>query len=82
MAKHDRRKRSSQPPSSRTATIQVPLSMLGVLEGVRGSVPCLCITTGLQVLSAMMEADREALCRPKACHQVPRPPGRECDQSD
>ncbi len=33
MLKHDRRKRLSQPPSSRAATIQVPLPVFGVLEG-------------------------------------------------
>ena len=35
MAKHDRRKRSSQPPSSRTVTIQLPLPVLGVLKPKR-----------------------------------------------
>ena len=33
----------------------------------------LCITTGLQVLQAMMEGDREDLCGPKGRHQVERP---------
>ena len=46
MAKHDRRKRSSQPPDSRTASIQVPLPVLGVLNGVREAFHGLCITTG------------------------------------
>ena len=55
MAKHDRRKRSSQPPSSRTVSIQVPLPVLGVLNGVREPFHGLCITTGIQVLQAMME---------------------------
>ena len=35
MAKHDRRKTSGQPPSSRPVTIQVPLPVLGVVDGVR-----------------------------------------------
>ena len=35
MAKHDRRKTSGQPPSSRPVTIQVPLPVLGVVNGVR-----------------------------------------------
>ena len=48
MAKHDRRKASGQPRSSRTATIQVPLPVLGVLNGVREALHGLCITTGLQ----------------------------------
>ena len=50
MAKHDRRKPSSQPPSSRTVTIQVPLPVLGVLNGVREAFHGLCIKTGMQVL--------------------------------
>ena len=41
MAKHDRRKRSSQP---RTVTIQLPLPVLGVLNGVREALHGLCIT--------------------------------------
>ena len=45
MAKHDRRKRSSQPRSSRTVTIQVPLPVLGVLNGVREAFH-LCIDAG------------------------------------
>ena len=76
MAKHDRRKRSSQPPDSRTASIQVPLPVLGVLNGVREAFHGLCITTGLQVLQAMMEGDREDLCGPKGRHQVERPAWR------
>ena len=72
MAKHDRRKASGQPRSSRTATIQVPLPVLGVLNGVREALHGLCITTGLQVLQAMMEGDREEMCGPKGRHQVER----------
>ena len=37
MAKHDRRKTSGQPPSSQPVTIQVPLPVLGVINGVRES---------------------------------------------
>ena len=62
MAKHDRRKTSGQPPSSRPVTIQVPLPVLGVVNGVREAFHGFCIATGLQVLEAMMEADREVLC--------------------
>ncbi len=77
MAKHDRRKRSSQPQSSRTVTIQLPLPVLGVLNGVREALHGLCITTGIQVLQAMMEGDREDLCGPKGRHQVERPAWRD-----
>ena len=76
MAKHDRRKRSSQPRSSRTVSIQVPLPVLGVLNGVREAFHGLCITTGIQVLEAMMEWDREDLCGPKGRHQAERPAWR------
>ena len=76
MAKHDRRKKSGQPPSSEPVTIQVPLPVLGVINGVREAFHSLCIATGLQVLKAMMEADREALCGPKGRHQVERPAWR------
>ena len=76
MAKHDRRKRSSQPRSSRTVSIQVPLPVLGVLNGVREAFHGLCITTGIQVLEAMMEWDREDLCGPKGRHQGERPAWR------
>ena len=76
MAKHDRRKTSGQPPSSQPVTIQVPLPVLGVINGVRESFHGLCIATGLQVLEAMMEADREALCGAKGRHQVERPAWR------
>ena len=72
MAKHDRRKSSSQVPSSQPVTIQVPLPVLGVVNGVRDAFHGLCVATGLQVLEAMMEGDREALCGPKGRHQVER----------
>ena len=65
MAKHDRRKTSGQPPSSRPVTIQVPLPVLGVVNGVREAFHGLCIATGLQVLEAMMEGDREMLVWPE-----------------
>ena len=76
MAKHDRRKSSGQAPSSQPVTIQVPLPVLGVVNGVREAFHGLCIATGLQVLEAMMEGDREALCGPKGRHQVERPAWR------
>ena len=76
MAKHDRRKTSGQPPDSRPVTIQVPLPVLGVVHGVREAFHGLCIATGLQVLEAMMEADRAVLCGPKGRHQVERPAWR------
>ena len=72
MAKHDRRKSPSQPPTSRPVPIQVPLPVLGVVNGVREAFPGLCIATGLQVLKVMMERDPEVLCGPKGRHQGER----------
>ena len=72
MAKHDRPTASSQPPSSQPVTIQVPLPVLGVVNGVREAFHGLCVATGMQVLEAMMEAEREVLCGPKGRHQVER----------
>ena len=82
MAKHDRRKTSGQPPSSRPVTIQVPLPVLGVVNGVREAFHGLCIATGLHVLEAMMESDREILCGPKGAPsgRAARVAGRECRQ--
>ena len=71
MAKHDRRK-SSAPPDLGPVTIQVPLPVLGVVHGVREAFHGLCIAAGLQVLEAMMDADRAELCGPKGRHQVER----------
>ena len=76
MGKHDRRETSGQPPDSRPVTIQVLLPVLGVVHGVREAFHGLCIATGLQVLEAMMEADRAVLCGPKGRHQVERPAWR------
>ena len=72
MAKHDRRTSRCQPSTSRSVSIQVPLPVLGVLTGVRQAFDGLCIATGMQVLEAMMEADRDSLCGPKGRHQAAR----------
>ena len=52
-------------------SIRVPLPVLGVLRDVPHACHGLCISTGLQVLQAMMEDDREAVCGPKG-----KAPGR------
>ena len=76
MAKHDRRETSGQAPDSRPVTIQVPLPVLGVVHGVREALHGLCIATGLQVLEAMMEADREVLCvAPRGANRSSGPRG-------
>ena len=68
MAKHRSRSKGNQAPSEKSLTIQVPLPVLGVLTDTREAFHELCIETGQQVLMAMMEADREALCGPKDKH--------------
>ena len=72
MAKHDRRPSRRQPPSSRSVSVQVPLPVLAVLGDVRQAFHGLCIATGMQVLQAMQEADRDTLCGPKGRHQPER----------
>jgi hypothetical protein len=45
--------------------VQIPLGLLESLEDVREGFFSLCVSAGRQVLTAMMERDREALCGPK-----------------
>jgi hypothetical protein len=47
------------------AQVQLTLPIQGVLHDVRHAFYGLCINAGKQVLAAMMEADRVALCGPK-----------------
>ncbi len=47
------------------AQVQLSLPIEGVLQDVRHAFYGLCIQAGKQVLAAMMEADRVALCGPK-----------------
>lgn len=47
------------------ATVQLMLPVQGVLKDVQSAFYGLCIQAGKQVLAAMMEADRVALCGPK-----------------
>lgn len=47
------------------ATMQLTLPVQGVLKDVRSAFYGLCIQAGKEVLAAMMEADRVALCGPK-----------------
>ena len=72
MAKHVSRKAEIQEVINSTVSVQLPLPMLSALVDVRASLQELCIETGQQVLQAMMEHDREALCGPKGRHDVER----------
>ena len=45
--------------------VQMSLPMAGVLKDVQHAFFGLCVSAGKQVLAAMMEADRQALCGPR-----------------
>jgi putative transposase len=47
------------------ATVQLTMPVQGVLKDVKSAFYGLCIQAGKEVLAAMMEADRIALCGPK-----------------
>lgn len=72
MSKHRSSTKRNQPTSEKSLAVQVPLPLLGVLMDTREAFHELCIATGQQVLTAMMEADREALCGPKGQHHRER----------
>ena len=66
MTKHVRKSRRRQaverPPA---ATVRIPLPVLGAFARIERSYFELCIRAGQQVLDAMMEQDRTALCGPR-----------------
>ena len=70
--KHRSPKKENQASVGKSLTVEVPLPVLGVLSETREAFHALCIRTGQQVLLAMMEADREALCGAKGRHQAGR----------
>lgn len=55
-------------PAARVAPVELPVQMslnvAGVLADVKHAFYGLCLAAGKQVLAAMMEADRQALCGP------------------
>jgi transposase-like protein len=55
-----------------TATVQIPLPLLSALEDAKSAFFGLCVDTGKQVLAAMMEQDRIALCGPAGQHDRER----------
>jgi hypothetical protein len=59
------------PPS-----VEIPLPLLATLEDAEHAFFGLCIDTGKQVLAAMMEQDRVALCGPAGQHDPARRAGR------
>lgn len=67
MKKSRTRTRRGQAPTTSppTVTVQMPLPMLAVISGIGDDFQALCIDAGRQVLGAMMEHERTALCGPK-----------------
>ena len=70
MSKHRSRSKQSQAPVEDLLTIQLPMPVVGVVLDTREGFHELCIQTGRDVLSVMMEADREALCGRRANTKV------------
>ena len=60
----------------RTTSVEIPLPMLEVFADIETSFFEFCITTGQQVLFAMMEQDREELCGPRWKRDPERSAGR------
>jgi len=54
------------------APVQLSLNVQGVLRDVQQAFYGLCVNAGKQVLAAMMEADRVALCGTKNVHDTER----------
>jgi hypothetical protein len=54
------------------AEVQISLPVQGVLQDVQHAFYGLCVNAGKQVLAAMMEADRMALCGPKGVPDAAR----------
>jgi transposase-like protein len=57
-------------------TVQMPLPMLAAMSNVTQDFQSLCIDAGRQVLAAMMEQERTALCGPKWIPNPARQAGR------
>jgi transposase-like protein len=73
MAKHPTKKSPRQDlVVVNAATVQIPLPLLAALEDAESAFFGLCVETGKQVLAAMMEQDRIALCGPASRHDADR----------
>jgi transposase-like protein len=62
--------------SPKTTLVEVPLPLLGAFTNIENSFFDLCVDAGQQVLGAMMEEDREALCGPRWKRDPDRRAGR------
>ena len=77
MTKHAKKSEPLQLVDRRkTATVKIPVPFLGVVAAIEHSFFDLCIEAGRQVLDAMMEQDREALCGPRWQRDPDRRAGR------
>ncbi len=77
MTKHAKKSAQLQlVDSSRTTSVEISLPLLGVFANIEKSFFELCIETGQQVLCAMMEQDRDALCGPRWRRDPNRSAGR------
>ncbi len=73
MAKHSTKKSPRQDlVAVNQPTVQIPLPLLLALEDAESAFFGLCVETGKQVLAAMMEHDRIALCGPAGRHDAER----------
>ncbi len=59
-----------------TTTVEIPLPILGAFANIEHSFFDLCFDAGSQVLTAMMEQDREDLCGPRWKRDPDRSAGR------
>lgn len=77
MTKHARNSKYLQAVDQRTTmAVEIPLPLLGAFANIEKSFFELCIDSGQQVLSAMMEQDREDLCGPRRKRDPDRSAGR------
>jgi transposase-like protein len=60
----------------KTTTVQIPLPIVGAFMNIQESFFDFCLNAGQQVLAAMMEQDREALCGPRWKRDPDRRAGR------
>ena len=60
----------------KTTTVEIPLPLLGAFAHIENSFFDLCIDAGRQVLDAMLEQDREALCGSRWKRDPDRSAGR------
>jgi transposase-like protein len=77
MAKHAKKSSHLQIVDlPKTATVEIPLPLLGAFANIENSFFDLCIGAGRQVLGAMMEQDRAGLCGPRWKRDPDRAAGR------